>query len=504
MTVTRLLVPAINVCVGFSHTRLFLPMPLLALFSRKNRSSSKVSTTAYSNSNVSLDDDEYVSVTAPTGPISYHAQSPASSSKLPLPLRRMRELTPVQSQFQYSDPLLDPPPRRSSIFQTYQDDSNSFGSTRSLPGEAGRPPALPKPLPQQPSTPRLSSAPKKSMFPWSSHKERGKSVSPAKPGSTEADASFNLKSFRHVRPDSPGLGSPGRRTPSPAPPVVPIPTTALPSPPVAFQVTSRRPRADSVSELANPGSSPQTASQQKMAAGAFRQAARRSTTSLSLGDSPVLSPIQTSLDDRPPLSLLPSLTADTQSPPRSSTQPPSTTYTQKLVTSPISPISSNFTSSSQSRSAATPSPKPTPVSKPPRARTNAFANTSSSSSSSEEEDEEDESTSDAGAGVGASRISRRRTIKQSQSQPPTLPPLSSSVRQQIQRSMPPASSSSMFEHSSVAAKEAPRPQSSLGLGTRPRASLSVGALTPTAKEARANIALAANARLPNCKLFFCF
>lgn len=489
-------------------------MPLLSLFSKKNRSSSKVATTAYSNS---LDDHEYVSVTAPSL-VSHSPQSSASSSKLALPFRRKREHVAVeelsqQSHVQYPDPLLDPPPRRSSIFQTYQDDPNAYRSTHSLPDDtAGRPPVRPQPLPQQPGT-LQPGAPKKSMFSWSSHK----SVSPAKPASSEADASFSLKSFRHVRPDSPILGPSGTRSPSPAPVLAPIPTTTLPSPPVAFQVTSRRPRGNSTSELTNSGSLPQTVSQQKMAAGAFRQAARRSTTSLSLGDSPVLSPVRTSLDDRPPPSLLPPLQAATDTTSRSPRpQSPLATYTPKLTTSPTSSdfsasapsnlpasVPSNFPASVSSRSVASPSLKPTPVKRSPRTRTNAFADSDSSSSPSEDEDEDDESTSD--AGVVGPRISRRRTVKQKQgeSQPPTLPPLSSSVREQIQRATPPLipSSSSRPESSiSATTNDVPRAQSSVSLysaSSRPRASLSVGSLTPTAKETRASIALAANSRLAN-------
>ncbi|KAF8523223.1 hypothetical protein JB92DRAFT_1617742 [Gautieria morchelliformis] len=485
------------------------------LFSKKNKSSSKVSAVAYSNSVVSLDDDEYVSVVAHSV-VSHDAQPSASSSKLALPFRRKRDPKPLsdQARLNYADPLLEPPPRRSSLFQSYQDDYNVQLSTRSLPSDAEH------------RTPQIPGASKKSMFSW---KERG-----------------NLKSFRHVRPDSPGLPSPAARSPSPAPVLAPIPTTTFPSPPVSFQVTSRRPRGNSFSDLTTPGSSPQTASQQKMAAGAFRQAARRSATSLSLTDSPMLSPVRTSLDDRPPLSLLsPSQSASDQPPsarssqtppqsasdkppsPRSSQTPaqsasdkppgprrsqtPSISDTPKLTTSiTTSPISSTF-SSSGPMSLRPPSPKPTSVTKPtsvakpPRTRTNAFADSSSSSSSSEDEDEDEESTSD--AGVGAPRISRRRTItqNQSQNQAGTLPPLSSSVRQQILRATPPAISSSMFEGSSTAtSKDVPRPQSSTGVygpGTRPRASLSVGALTPSAKETRASIAHAANARLAHSEHF---
>ena len=479
-----------------------LLMPLLALFSKRNRSSSKVSAVAHSNSNISLDDEDYVSV-ATHSIVSHHAQSSSPSSKLALPFRK-KAVSEAHSHSQYSDPLLDPPPRRSSIFQTYQDDQNAIRSTRSLPGEAE-----PTTLPQQPSPPPLPGATKRSMFSWSSHKERNKP--PAKPGSSEADASFNLRSFRHVRPDSPGLGSSGTRSSSQAPvlppiptttfpsqgPVLPpIPTTTFPSPPVSFQVTSRRPRAESFSDLTSPGSSPLT-SQQKMAAGAFRQAARRSSTSLSLTDSPKLSPVCTSLDDRPPVSLLPPSQAVVNTPPRS--RPPSSTYTPKPTTSQFSPpVSSSY----RSISAAPPSPKPTSVVKPPRIRTNAFADSSSSSSSSEEDDDDDEESINDPT-VRAPRISRKRTITQNkgQAQTATLPPLSSSVRQQILRAAPPVTSSSVVRDS-FTTNGVPRPQSSLavyGSGTRPRASLSVGALTPTAKETRASMALAANARSTNSK-----
>lgn len=461
-------------------------MPLLTLFSKRNRSSSRVSTVAYSNSNVSLNDDDYVSVASPSV-VSHNVKPTGSPNKLALPFRRRVETTVSEdhSHSKYLDPLLEPPPRRSSLFQSYQDDQKSLRPSQSLPDGPEHSIRT-----QQQST---SQPTKRFIFNWTSQRERGKPVPPAaKPGPSQSDASFNLRSFRHVRPNSPSLGTSPTRSPSPAPALPPIPTSTFPSPPVSFQVTSRRPRTNSFSDLTNSESSPLT-TQQKMAVGAFRQAARRSATSLSLADSPKLAPIRTSLDDKPPTSLLPPPQVLIDSQPRPRFPSPAPTYTPQPTTS--SPPS---TAPPPPKLEIPPSPKPVSLSKTPRTRTNAFAD-SSSSSSSEEEEEDSDSASD--AADGKPRVSRRRTITQNQTRSPSLPPLSSSVRQQIIRATPPVSSSPVIKES-FTTNDVPRPSSSLsvyGSGTRPRASLSVGALTPSAKETRANMASAANARLTNSR-----
>ncbi|KAF9566993.1 hypothetical protein CPC08DRAFT_703587 [Agrocybe pediades] len=106
---------------------------------------------------------------------------------------------------------LRPPPSRSAIFAAYGD-PNSALSTRSLPNDPSasasdlQVPQTPNPLPKRPS-----------LFPWA---RQTSSPAPPSPSSTiephsttnltsgsptKADAanSFNLKSFRHIRPPSP-------------------------------------------------------------------------------------------------------------------------------------------------------------------------------------------------------------------------------------------------------------------------------------------------------------
>ncbi|KIJ29658.1 hypothetical protein M422DRAFT_188113, partial [Sphaerobolus stellatus SS14] len=171
-------------------------MPLLSFLGKKSKQSAVLAGQAASASNVSVTDDEYVSVNSPSTPISVLHNSPASSSRVNLPFRRKHDTPPVVPS---KDPLLDPPPRQSSLFQAYHDQNGSTRSTHSLPGHVEAP-NRPRPTPlQHSSAPQVTSS-KKSLFYWSSKKSSGRSV-PADPATD--DASFNLKAFRHVRPDSP-------------------------------------------------------------------------------------------------------------------------------------------------------------------------------------------------------------------------------------------------------------------------------------------------------------
>ncbi|KDQ31453.1 hypothetical protein PLEOSDRAFT_175853 [Pleurotus ostreatus PC15] len=89
---------------------------------------------------------------------------------------------------------LRPPPSRSAIFAAYGGDPRAAQqSTRSLPDER-------RAKPQPPSPPLPPVPQKRSLFGW--YKSQPKSTN-ASPTATSADESFNLKSFRHVRPGSP-------------------------------------------------------------------------------------------------------------------------------------------------------------------------------------------------------------------------------------------------------------------------------------------------------------
>ncbi|KAF4604607.1 hypothetical protein EYR40_003381 [Pleurotus pulmonarius] len=89
---------------------------------------------------------------------------------------------------------LRPPPSRSAIFAAYGGDPRAAQqSTRSLPDER-------RTKPQPPSPPLPPVPQKRSLFGW--YKSQPKSTTqPVTP--TSAEESFNLKSFRHVRPGSP-------------------------------------------------------------------------------------------------------------------------------------------------------------------------------------------------------------------------------------------------------------------------------------------------------------
>ncbi|KAF8167594.1 hypothetical protein B0H34DRAFT_803773 [Crassisporium funariophilum] len=149
---------------------------------------------------------------------------------------------------------LRPPPSRSAIFAAYGDPNNAL-STRSLPNDnvltslntTPSPSPSPQPTTRKPSFFPWSKTPSSSSVPSSVSPLRGSNVSPdlsPEPTSLDAPSSFNLKSFRHVRPPSPPNAS----------------NVSLPSP-------TPRPRGASVN----------SESSQRISVAAFREAqARRS------------------------------------------------------------------------------------------------------------------------------------------------------------------------------------------------------------------------------------
>lgn len=523
-------------------------MPLLSFLHKKSKQSSSLPS---STSNASINDDDYVAVSVSSPVSEYHHAAPPSS-RLGLPFRNRKQDTPRRSQ----DLLLEPPPRQSSLFQAYQDRHQGHPglSTQSLPTQVDKQKQRPEPVPHQ----RPNTSSKKSLFNWSSkQKSSGTKLSDE---ILPDDASFNLKAFRHIRPDSPSMTQSSAAHPTPPQsslPPPPIPTTTLPGRESAFQVTSRRPRGNStntlvptstttiISELTGTAATTMTQSQQKMAVAAFLQGARRSATSLSPTDSPRLSPVRTSFDDRSSVATL-NTPATPPRPPRS--QPPGPS-TPKL--GPEVPKSSFTTRAA------------------PVKTSNAFGD-SDSDASEEEEEEED---ADSGVeGIKSSGHSRKRTIRRKQA-PLSSPPLAERdsfgsklgipyldlggslelngkgfsdglftlpdpvrawtppipVPPKSRTETPPPNESTWRTskadslltgnvtreslansvHSVLTQPKCPpqeqstvdaRPPSSLSVyqnGARPRASLSVGALDVIAKEARASTLLAANTRLSN-------
>ncbi|KAK0479557.1 hypothetical protein IW261DRAFT_146029 [Armillaria novae-zelandiae] len=236
-------------------------MPLLGIFSKKNKASRKGDVTKGSPSINSVNSElesalssptsEYIHTdrslpSSPNGRDHLHPRDAArnlypsagaSSSKLRLPFGRKKmaaassstvdNLTDYATRPGYlgrlssgamsdaeADPRhLDPPPNKRSVFAAYGDPHSAL-STRSLP-----------------DTPHSgSSSPKRPFFNWSKsqnstptkavlQKARPAASSPLSP-QLDAESSFNLKSFRHVRPPSPA-----RSTASAAslqPPTVPV------------------------------------------------------------------------------------------------------------------------------------------------------------------------------------------------------------------------------------------------------------------------------------------
>ncbi|CAA7265882.1 unnamed protein product [Cyclocybe aegerita] len=158
----------------------------LRLFGRKksNMSGSDSNTTTSPD----LSSDGYSSTRQPIYPT--HATPGVLSDTDPPDLRRLR-----------------PPPSRSAIFAAYGD-PNSALSTRSLPNETS--PTTPNTTPSPPSAQPHK---RPSLFPWTKSSSSATSLPPTSPSKSlphvldspdNADnGSFNLKSFRHIRPPSP-------------------------------------------------------------------------------------------------------------------------------------------------------------------------------------------------------------------------------------------------------------------------------------------------------------
>ncbi|OBZ68593.1 hypothetical protein A0H81_11558 [Grifola frondosa] len=151
---------------------------------------------------------------------SLYALPAASSSKLRLGLFHKKSHPPTSDSYlrppgrehfsgarSESDHELLRPPTKSALFSAYADPS-SAQSTRSLPAERTHDSTSVPPLPKH-----------KGLFSWA-HRERKKSKPPS-PSSPPDPDSFNLRSFRHIGPESPHVRD---RTPSPLiPPARPRP-----------------------------------------------------------------------------------------------------------------------------------------------------------------------------------------------------------------------------------------------------------------------------------------
>ncbi|KAI0640223.1 hypothetical protein C8Q77DRAFT_119728 [Trametes polyzona] len=207
-------------------------MPFLGLFSKRDKHRAPDSATDPSTSTASdfdqADPDYVLRSAASAPPRSIYAGPPgASSSKLKLGLKSKKPLasrtdtnllSPPTPNFSgarsESDHDLLTPPRRSAVFAAY-DDPMSARSTRSLPAQpTAHSRANSKEfidLKSDTASPPVPPKHNKGFFAWA-HRERKKSKPPPPPTldpiaplpsiSTDTE-SFNLRSFRHVRPDSP-------------------------------------------------------------------------------------------------------------------------------------------------------------------------------------------------------------------------------------------------------------------------------------------------------------
>lgn len=272
-----------------SHRRgpLLASMPLLGGFFHKRHSPPKTTTTdsvASSPSNRDSTDGDYVLPAIPHPPPIYNLPAAASTSKLKLPFRRKPVLThsdtrDTSNSISLNDPPsspphissvtsdsghgLPPPPRKSSLFGVYNDSHNSVNSLPShssshvLPDTPSRPSSFD--VRTETLSPAAGHAHKKSqgLFSWARERTKSKPLPPSSTISSIAStgpsvddpSSFNLKSFRHVRADSP------EKLPQPSP-------NALLPPP------RPRPRGDSVA----------SDSSQRISVAAFREAQARSRT----------------------------------------------------------------------------------------------------------------------------------------------------------------------------------------------------------------------------------
>ncbi|PSS31008.1 hypothetical protein PHLCEN_2v2454 [Hermanssonia centrifuga] len=254
-------------------------MALLGLFSKRDKHKTPSSGTSVADS---AEDYVLPDSTVPALPNNVYATSEASSSKFHLGFHRKRstpavEVTDTNLLRPPTTPYIPstksetdvdgirPPPSKSSLLSAYSDPHNAL-STRSLPGqrtEARSGPANVGVVEPRKSSdlrrsidalnvPDIPPVPKKpgGLFAWA-HRERKKSKpsDPLTDSNLEVNSeSFNLKSFRHIRPESPSADS----------------TLASP---VLLPPVRPRPRNDSVA----------SDSSQRISVAAFREmAARRS------------------------------------------------------------------------------------------------------------------------------------------------------------------------------------------------------------------------------------
>lgn len=245
------------------------------LFSSKKekRNGTVASSTASEIDTESIAGTEYDPHSPPqTQPNSVYLNAGASTSKLKLAFRRKKSniglRPPALSTTYLQTPALDPfastrsadvirpPPSRSELFGAFGNGEGAQ-STRSLPNVSHT-------RTESHDSSRTAIAPppvvKKSggLFSWA--RERKKSKAPPPPTQAETDASFNLKSFRHVQVDSP-TDDPG------------------------FPIPPARPRGDSVT----------SESSQRISVAAFREMqARRSAAN---SPTPSASPRPTPISD---------------------------------------------------------------------------------------------------------------------------------------------------------------------------------------------------------------
>ncbi|KAL5535960.1 hypothetical protein ACEPAF_4054 [Sanghuangporus sanghuang] len=392
--------------------------------------------------------------------------SAASSKKIRLPFSKKsstpssspltRPLDQPRKSFNFSsdklslsiDTSFDSPSLQSSVFPSRRESP----STPTLPRPVSN--ARPQPAPLQKPDPTYERKSNGGLFSW---RERKKSKSP-KPDPDSlvlpplTDASFNLKSFRHVLPES-GSESSSKRSP-------------VQSPSSSSLVPPARPRGASVAS---------TDSSQRISVAAFREAqARRSSTNLANGSpSPTIRPVSVAANN--------SAVSDAV-PPR--------------------PLRAG-------RPTASPSPTPGRGGQPKPSRKSAVISSSSEISSSEESDSDDGSPS-----RPRSRLSRQRTItKRSYGARSDLGHGASrttdySHHQQVPstRSEAGHDTSNRSSHASASPSRGPPPSAfpkpaeatvgtrSFSLYRRQRASYSTSELSPSAAAQRASAVADANRR----------
>lgn len=182
------------------------------------------------------------------------AESPEDNYFAPQPPYLARVSVGSASDSDLDPRRLKPPPAKSAIFAAYGDPQNAL-STRSLPNESNHTP------PPQGSAPPPIPSKKPAFFQWKSSPSSLKtaaskgqsSITLNETPSPPPNSSFNLKSFRHIRPPSPTRSDVGGVIPN--------------SSNVSLHVPVARPRGASVASEAS----------QRISVAAFREAqARRS------------------------------------------------------------------------------------------------------------------------------------------------------------------------------------------------------------------------------------